>query len=182
VDNRDEDGSTPLHELVKAIARIDPQEKDRALFRLMIDELLSALDKFKREDDVTDRDGKSPWDYAKGDKYQWIRDLREKESGGARAAASQTVEQLVTPIDETEAAACRKSDTILAQFYIANDGREDSLKPLRPDVYTVIYDQQYGIEKLFDRSRSLGQDKRATCRWIHLPANNVSRHTLPKYR
>ncbi|KAK4248638.1 hypothetical protein C7999DRAFT_30872 [Corynascus novoguineensis] len=172
---RDEDGLTPLHVVVHKAVAINPKEEDRAPFRAMIEKLLYALAENEHEDHLEDSSGKSPWEYAEEDNHQWIRDLREPGFlvNGARRAGPETIKDLVVPPTQIEVAACRKSVATIAQFYIAKDGSEDYLDLQRPDVYTVIYDQQYGVDNWFHRNHRHDKvDMRPTCRWIHLPANN----------
>ncbi|KAK4039188.1 hypothetical protein C8A01DRAFT_36875 [Parachaetomium inaequale] len=171
---RDDYGSTPLHAVVMKAVNANPQEKDRAPFRAMIEKLLYALAENQHEDNLEDFSGRSPWEYAREVKYGWIRDLREFAVlvNGARAARPETIGDLMILPTPIEAEACRKSVATVAQLYIATDGSKDYLELQRPDVYTAIYDQQYGVEKWWDRNLGNDGDKRATCRWIHLPANN----------
>jgi hypothetical protein len=174
---RDDYGSTPLHTVVRKAVNTDPKEEERAPFRAMIGKLLYALAENQHPDNLADISGRSPWEYATGVKYSWIRSLREEFTvllDGARAAVPETIKDLVIPPTPIQIDASRKSVATLAQLYIAKDGSKDYLEMQRPDVYSVIYDQQYAVEKWWDRNLLRGQDKRATCRWIHLPANNVS--------
>ncbi|KAH7303392.1 hypothetical protein B0I35DRAFT_517349 [Stachybotrys elegans] len=172
---RDQRGSTPLHAVIRKAVDTNPKEEDRAPFRTMIEKLLYALAENEHENHFEDSSRMSPWEYAKAYNHQWIRDLREPGFlvNGARRARPETIKDMVARPTEIQVSACRKSVATLAQFYITKDGSEDKLDLQRPDVYTVIYDQQYGVDNLFDRNlrRDKG-DMRPTCRWIHLPANN----------
>jgi hypothetical protein len=68
--------------------------------------------------------------------------------------------------------ACQRVNATLAQFYISSDDTSDYLEFQRPDIWALVYNENYGIDKLFERNLRHDDDKRATCRWVHLPANN----------
>ncbi|KAK4158244.1 hypothetical protein C8A00DRAFT_10967, partial [Chaetomidium leptoderma] len=173
---RDREGLTPLHLVVMNAMIQGFFPFRRAPYRMMIEKLLLALaeNELEHADDLKDNSGSSPWDYASEDSYRWIRELREPRVllNGATVAQPETIEDLITPIDYFEETDCRRFDATLAQLYIAKDDSRDYLDRQGPDVYSVIYDQKDGIEKMFQRNLRPDEDKRATCRWVHLPANN----------
>jgi hypothetical protein len=176
----DQYGLTPLHMAVSKTVSENPENDDRAPFRMMIEKIFYSLDKNKHESDPMDKQGDTPWVYPRKDKHEWILELKDapRMFNGARATQAETLNEIVKPINHIEADACMKLDATLAQFYIATDGSTDYLDIQRPWVHGAIYDKCYGVDRLFDRNRRLDEDKRATCRWIHLPANNVSRPRL----
>jgi hypothetical protein len=180
VAKKDKYGFTPLHMAISKTISENPENDRRAPFRMMIEKLVSALDENKHESDIKADDRKTPWDYIRKDKHEWILELKDapRMFNGARATQVETLDEIVKDIGDIEADACMKLDATLAQFYIANDGSTDYLDIQRPWVHGAIYDKRYGVEKLFDRNLRLDEDKRATCRWIHLPANNVSPQRL----
>jgi hypothetical protein len=169
----DAEGYTPLHLVVTRAAERSPGEDDRGPFRMVIEKLLSALAENEQDHDLRDKRGKTPWDY--GENHPWIQELKESGNllNGARAAKVETLEDVEGPRNRDQELACRNLEATLAQFYIAKDGSRDYLDPQRPNILATIYDKRYGIDKLFDRNRRPDEDKQATCRWIHVPANNV---------
>ncbi|RYP77399.1 hypothetical protein DL771_001194 [Monosporascus sp. 5C6A] len=71
------------------------------------------------------------------------------------------------PQNEAQYAACKGSRTIVAEFY------EDRLPPEyeAPSVNELVYKPDKGPVTIFAKLAS--SKRRALCRWIHLPANNV---------
>ncbi|KAI9162933.1 putative ankyrin repeat and protein kinase domain-containing protein 1 [Paramyrothecium foliicola] len=170
----DEEGSTPLHLVIRRAIRDGSGSERRGPFKEMIKKLLFVLAERQHEDDLKDKSGKSAWEYASGDKHRWIRELRNSGLlNGARAAQPEKIDDSQTPLSKDEDASCRKSDAILAQFYIANDGSTDYWDHQQPEVHMAIYDPKFGVEKLFSMNLRRDFDKLPTCRWIHLPANNI---------
>lgn len=184
VTERDRYKLTPLHIAVSRTVTNNPNDDDRGPFRMMIEKLVSAMGDTvdenqhgKNLEDDSDTSEDSLWGCARDDKkYDWIMQLKDtpRMFNGARVAQAKTLDDIIHPITRTEAKACKKLDATLAQFYIAKDGSTDYLDLQRTWVHGAIYDELYGIEKLFDRNLRPDEDKRTTCRWIHLPANNVS--------
>ncbi|KAI1132545.1 hypothetical protein F5Y10DRAFT_230813 [Nemania abortiva] len=172
----DKDGLTPLHVAIIKAIEDNPTGNRRESFQVMIKKLLSALTENQCPDDLKDNTGMSAWEYAWEDHHGWIRDLRGPQIllDGVRAARPETIQDLMefVPVTADQETVCRRSEAILTQFYITEDASKDFLFRQRPSVYTVIYDQRYGVQKLFSRKFGNAKGKQATCRWIHLPANN----------
>jgi hypothetical protein len=175
---QDKLGATPLHWVVYGILRCQPWQlaERKATYKMIIEKLLST----QYDDNIKDRFKKSAWYYISaamdtfGSDFQWVYDLRESRNllNGARAAQPEVIKDAdITP---AQAEACRTVSATLAQFYISNDDTSDYLEFQRPDVEALVYQLNYGIDKLFERNLRHDDDKRATCRWVHLPANNVS--------
>ncbi|GAW25801.1 hypothetical protein SAMD00023353_1301270 [Rosellinia necatrix] len=171
--------STALHIAVKG-ATVSSQE-DRIPYQLMIETLVATFEEIQKDDEIKDESNKSPWDYALGDECQWIHELAL--FNGARVAKSTAIDE-TKELPEEERIACESSRATLAQFYIAGDHKSDFLRLQTLDIYSTIYSKQDGIERWFDRKRisTRSDDKLPTCRWIHLPANNVGKPPLHKPR
>lgn len=69
------------------------------------------------------------------------------------------------PKDEPQLLACRNLRTIVAEFYIKSTSQYDN-----PSVIELIYQLDKGPVTIFE---NLTISEEASCRWIHLPANNV---------
>jgi hypothetical protein len=170
---QDKDGATPLH-----VAIIDAGlygSFRRASYRMMIEKLLLAMADNKYDDETRDSENKSAWHYALEANHRWILDLKNNQYlfNGARAAQPEAIDDSEPVFTPAEISACVTLNATLAQFYISNDDTSDYLEFQRPDVFSVVYDHEdYGIGKLFERNLRHDDDKRATCRWVHLPANN----------
>ncbi|KAH6839514.1 hypothetical protein B0I37DRAFT_235814 [Chaetomium sp. MPI-CAGE-AT-0009] len=172
---KDRNGTTPLHAAIIDVVRWGHELMDyaRASYQMMIEKILLAMAENEYDDKIKDSVGKSPWDYLNGDNYQWVLELREFRYlfNGAQAAQPETIGDLPRLGGPLEAEASGLSTTI-AQFYISHDDTRDYLEFQRPNVVSLIYDPHYGIDKLFERNLRHDDDKRATCRWVHIPANN----------
>ncbi|KAK4158875.1 hypothetical protein QBC43DRAFT_248639 [Cladorrhinum sp. PSN259] len=170
---QDRAGMTPLHSIVQYAIQANPEEQDREPFKTIIEKLLGTMAELGEMDDPKDIESKSPWDYVQEDRHLWIRWLREPANllTGARAEQDEKLGTLEPPVDG-KLAVCRKSEAFLVQFYIAKNNSTDYLDRQRSTIYRLIYDPRYGAENLFRRNKRTDTEKRATCRWIHLPANN----------
>lgn len=182
---RDTNSATPLHILFNEIVAVDSQLGTKMDgFRMVIQKILGLPGMDNREN-LLDGQGKTPWECIPDDgpepdwPYDWLWELRKHRElpKGARAGRFRTTEDLIEELagwGGYEMHACESARVDLIQFYIAQDEHQDYLDPQRPTVYTALYNPAYGTEQLFQRSLLLDEDKRPTCRWIHLPANNVS--------
>ncbi|KAK4183856.1 hypothetical protein QBC35DRAFT_442582 [Podospora australis] len=176
-ESQDSKGWTPLHIAVCDAAMLETNADDdkKRPLRNMIEKLFTALEQLNSFDDPKALDGKTPWDHldAEDNRHAWVKQLRNrKRLLIAKAARDEGVPQLVPPKDQDKITACKKTDATLIQFYIATDGTADYIDRQRPTVHQVLYDEADGPDKLFRRNLQQHEDKRPTCRWIHLPANN----------
>ncbi|KAK4165403.1 hypothetical protein QBC43DRAFT_287954 [Cladorrhinum sp. PSN259] len=172
---QDNERETPLHVAIKGAASISSDDSQKPAFRRIIEKLLDAIAELGASSESQDQDGKSPWDYldSEDSKHNWIRKLRNSDRLiTAKATQQHAVPQPVPPNDSDKLAACKKLKATLVQFYIATDGTADYTNEQRPTMHEVLYDDSYGPEKLFGRNLRHYEDKKPTCRWIHLPANN----------
>ncbi|KAK4224297.1 hypothetical protein QBC38DRAFT_24204 [Podospora fimiseda] len=170
----DHTGLTPLHSVILGAIKANPEEQDREAYKTIIEKLLGTMAELGEMDDPKDNDSKSPWDYVQDDCHLWIRWLREPSNllTGARAEQDEKLSPLEIPMGG-KLDVCRKSEAFLVQFYIAKNNSTDYLDRQRSTIYRLIYDPKYGADNLFRRNkRNTDVEKRATCRWIHIPANN----------
>jgi hypothetical protein len=73
--------------------------------------------------------------------------------------------------------ACVSSKAILAEFYKEKENRTDEWPGYYvPSVLELIYQRELGPAKILSKmaERRAGQKREVCCRWIHVPANNVS--------
>ncbi|KAH6627707.1 hypothetical protein F5144DRAFT_593882 [Chaetomium tenue] len=179
---KDRAKSTPLHLLIQTAIRAGEGWE----IRKTIHGLLSLWAELMPEHDtdtLLDSAQRSPWNDIQTTEngecvgaHCWIRELKEAAYpvGSVKASSGETVESEVK-LSRVEKEACKKTKASLIQFYVdEHSGKQDFWARYRPDVFQVIYDPAYGIDKLFDK-RLDGWDPRRlvkTCKWIHLPANN----------
>lgn len=174
--SQDNDGRTPLHLVVMEASSKNPAENEQTAFRRTIEELLTAMSTLKTFTDPKDRNGNTPWDYLdpKNDNHKWIARLKNQYRLVAMPTSDRKPRQLAPPDDDMKLKACRKSKATLAQFYLKQDGNTDYVDRRECSVFEVIYDKRYGPNNSFNRKLRRDPDRKPTCKWIHLPANNVS--------
>ncbi|KAI1172766.1 hypothetical protein F4777DRAFT_560431 [Nemania sp. FL0916] len=173
VNEKDEEGSTPLHMVIKAAVGESPTKDRKKALQTTARLLLSALSKRRDADNLKDNAAKSAWDYINDEKHRWIQDLRYLPSlrEGAKAASTthQDLVSVFEPIPEDQEAACKNSDALLTQFYVP-EGTSNDFVSQRRNVFAVIYDS--GAETILSKDTGYIEGKQVACRWIHLPANN----------
>ncbi|KAI0536185.1 hypothetical protein GGR58DRAFT_528552 [Xylaria digitata] len=184
VNNQDQDGLTPLHSAVKEAIRITQDDIEIAPFQCIIEILLDKLDENQLRDDIKDNSGNSPWDYIRKNSQRWIKELKDDRflpigelTNGARVARPETLKHMIAQANvgnSKQDNICRQSNALLTQFYIeeGEDNNKDSLYLWRYNIYEAIYDKNHGTRKLFATPSALNKNTWATCKWIHLPANN----------
>ncbi|KAI0552777.1 hypothetical protein F4679DRAFT_591618 [Xylaria curta] len=182
--NQDQDGLTPLHSAIKEAVRLTRDDEEKPYSQLIIQTLQNVFDDNQLSDDIKDKWGKSPWDYILRNGPQWVKDLEEERSlpidelaDGTKVAPPKTLKDMITQANISnmkQDSACKQSKALLTQFYIEErkDGSKDLLYSQRHNIYEVIYDRKLGTRNLFATPYVLNQNMRATCKWIHLPANN----------
>ncbi|KAI1745388.1 hypothetical protein F4680DRAFT_402066 [Xylaria scruposa] len=182
--NQDQDGLTPLHSAIKEAVRLTRDDEEKLSSQFIIRALQNVFDDNHFSDDIKDKWGKSPWDYIPKNGPQWVKDLEEERSlpieelaDGTEVAPPKTLKDMITQANISnmkQDSACKQSKALLTQFYIEErkDGSKDLLHPQHPNIYQVIYDRKLGSRNLFATPNVLNENMRATCKWIHLPANN----------
>ncbi|KAI0975130.1 hypothetical protein F4678DRAFT_457396 [Xylaria arbuscula] len=183
---QDQAGLTPLHSAVKIAVAITEDEDKMRSFQLIIGALLDALDKNQLSDAMEDQLGKSPWDYIRKNSLRWIKELKDDRIlslrrgeliYGAQVAQPEILKDMIAQANvgnSKQVKTCRDSNALLTQFYIQEeeDDSKDSLIQLRYSIYKAIYDRELESRELFEMPFPLNENTRATCKWIHLPANN----------
>ncbi|KAH6627459.1 hypothetical protein F5144DRAFT_651976 [Chaetomium tenue] len=168
---KDGNGATPLHAVIFRVLKCEPRriEAEKPSYMRMIEKLLSAMAENQYDEEIKDSDGNSAWYYIS------VLDLRENNKfllNGARAAQPEEIFPARFRLTAMQEDVCLRMSATLAQFYISNDGTSDFLEFQRQNVYAVVYDHLRGMGRLFERNLRRDDDKRATCRWVYLPANN----------
>jgi hypothetical protein len=175
--SRDKAGRTPLHIVASNAAMENAAEHEQVTRREIIEQLLTALSALEESTDPEDGNGNTPWHCLdiENDNHEWIAELRtEYRSFISMKTIDRKPRQLALPNQDLKLRACKKSKAILAQFYLNEGSKFDFVDPQECSVFKVIYDEAYGPEALFSRELRKRPDGKRTCRWIHLPANNVS--------
>lgn len=177
VDVADKDGRIPLHIAVMKASRTGQQ---KSTWEAITQKLVSTLTPRQTAGaNPKDHRGFTPWDSAErvlGQHRMWLKKLKIHDlRTGATAAQHERLEALVAPPqDSDQYVACRKAETTLVQFYIQDStgDKTEKFEMQHPDVHKVLYNPQHQAHIIFDRNRI--RSLTSTCRWIHLPATNVS--------
>lgn len=194
---RDEKGRIPLHLAIDAAWKTWKKRQLSDEIRSDFTEIISFLMRnMQRTDfDITDDNGDSPWDIlcSPGNcecglenpmecAANWIWDLRDTLEPISGPALEEETGGPTEPVAPNEGSiqyvACVTTNGTVAEFYHAFDSRtkkkQERINLKTPSVYRMIYDPQYGCAKILELSRRIEDSQDFRCRWIHIPANNVS--------
>jgi hypothetical protein len=170
---KDNAGQTPLHAVIRRAVELKPtDEEGQKPFKDVIIRLMESSPDINQ----ADNDNKVAWDYAK--KITWIEELRNNRdmfSGPSTSDEAEPVEPLNVPAKDTpQRKACQNILGVLTEFYLITKGQrtQEKLNYERPNIFDMIYEE--GPTKILDRSRPRLTMEILQCRWMHLPANNVS--------
>ncbi|RYO86349.1 hypothetical protein DL763_006736 [Monosporascus cannonballus] len=184
---RDPEGQTPLHCAVDLFRlacdckteNTIPGVKERRELEDIIRVLLDSTPKSELQNS-SDKQGNLPQDllYHEGDspcpsnacKHSEILELFKYHQPKVSRRLGEFEEPWKAwnpPQDEAQRAACKGSRTIVAEFYQDQSPPEYEV----PSVNELIYQPDKGPAIVFEKLA--GSKRRALCRWIHLPANNV---------
>lgn len=174
---QDSDRRIPLHYIVlEAVKSGADEESTQAPFKHMIEKVLLAFSEFTLPvEELKDHSDKHAWDYAHSREHKWILNLRDERKllTGATASSTEKLGTLVLPKPKSVIAnVCWKTNANLVQLYISDNKQQEFLDLQQRSVYELIYHQEYGPKKFFQWNERLGGNTKATCKWIHLPANN----------
>jgi hypothetical protein len=171
---KDNKGQTPLHLAVQKAEFLKPEGEARNPFRQVIERLMNNT----LDIDEPDYDGNTPLHYAKG--LTWITEIKENRqlyTGATTSAKTERLKKPDTPREGTpQRKACQKFPGVLAEFYLKSEKKatKEKLNVEKPSIFDMIYKEQDGPKRILDRSRPKLKDEIFQCRWLHLPANNVS--------
>jgi hypothetical protein len=195
---RDEFGRVPLHLAIAAAWKAKPpQGLDRSDFSNVIGYLMRNMP--RTDLDIRDNDGQSPWDQlcepgectcgldeCTGDWIRGIRDTLEPISGPALDEDLKRPTKPVPPErDSTQYHASVAASGTVAEFYhvVELGGMQpvprERINLKTPNVYDMIYHPNRGCAKILEYSRMKEDLQGFRCRWIHIPANNVSSPRTP---
>ena len=173
------DKQTPLHRAVIYAAKVKDSERDlREKFKDIIEKLIE----YSLRIDAMDKNKKTAWDYAKGEDDAWNEELIKLSDTvrwipGPSKIGRERSDARREPNDE-QMKALLALKAFLVEVFPGQDKEDylDFLTPTEPSVYDLIYSIQPpgGLENILYAWRPksvLGRT--ATCRWVHLPANNV---------
>ncbi|TRX90312.1 hypothetical protein FHL15_008857 [Xylaria flabelliformis] len=175
----DKQGATPLHVAVQQAA----ESEDTAAIRENWDNLIRELLKYRfavHIERVTDKDGKTAWDYASKGDQRWILNIRDERPLKYGATHSSVIRDL-KPMEIPKGVrkmACQKYRPILLEIFnevVKDDVGQSEIRDVfnegSASIYSLIYEPG-GWEKILQRSRP--PQLPAKCRWVHIPANNNS--------
>lgn len=189
----DDKGQIPLHHALYTAWVSEPPWEERPEFANAIRYLMRNM---QRSDfDIKDKDQKSPWDLLRcktavpdclcdSDECaaDWIRELRDTLEPIGGPAIEDQVEGLAVfspPAPGTaQHRACVTTDGTVGEFYHAPNEKTGQLQECinlkTPSIYKMVYDPKHSCAKILELSRRKEASQEFTCRWIHIPANNVS--------
>jgi len=178
----DSDRRTPLHLAVQGAAELDVPDKrsakqeydvsdkkkieEQELWRDIIEQLTGEWDVL----DIEDCEEKTASEYAK-DK-RWILDALDT-TGLRESQATTKSETLKRPKDGPKKDACDNVRTRLVQIWTEGEygKRYNKCRNGSPTVSTLIYGHKKSAKAIREEMRD-----DLVCCWVHIPANNVSRH------
>jgi len=182
---RDTDGQTPLHCAIRRFCANEDEIADETVQTRLITIIEQLLNFTTKSELYNSRDsrGMSPYDVIHTERdgtsgiYGQIQDLLHShrlKMGKTDSEAKKTPWADWSPPYGTATAekACEQTKAIVAEFYTTWPYTADYEVP---SVLKLIYDKEWGPTKILSRlgERHLGEQD-VCCRWIHIPANNVS--------
>jgi hypothetical protein len=173
VGHRDLKGQTPLHVAIQKAAELNPTGKEaQKPFIVIIERLIEkAQDIF-----LTDKRMRNPWYYA--NELKWIKELKDKRDmhlGPTTSTELHSLETVTRPIQEAQLKACENIRADLVEFYTVT--KEQKTEERQNAERSYVIDMIYNTcpREILELARPRLKDKEIRqCRWLHLPANNVS--------
>ena len=161
--HRDNNGFTVLHHAVRAAERESDQDAKR-LIELLLEKGADV--------DMVDNDGKTAWEL--GDAKKWLADLRIHRAlvKGVSKQGTVDLEMPKAPSTKEAIAACKGFSATMMEFY-CND-KEESYLMEKASIEELIYNPESGPDTILTLARPLHFEQTPSCRWYHIPANNVS--------
>jgi len=156
----------------------------RSIFVEIIKLLVEAGRREGLRVDERDTSGKSPWIYANSRNNEWIKVLlKEPEvievKSPETTASREIVPLLKRRLSSLQATACDAFDATLTEVYLL-EKLGSQIQRLKRDSSTIrsaIYGKNRSILDIPNTSSPdapASYEKSKVCRWLHLPANNVS--------
>ncbi len=178
IDAPDSQGATPLRVAVEQ-AVADPSRNEAAvqsewseiIRRLRTNQKLSS--QFAKDDL-----GKRIWKFDSLGSDDWVYKILNKRPL-IRGATDSSMARRLEPIDIPQSIrqrACEEHEPILLEIFNTEKGsRTGELLNDRPaNLYQLVYDKRSSLEEFLQSSRPPKQNARKICKWVHIPANNVS--------
>jgi hypothetical protein len=175
---QDNKGQSALHIAVQRALRFPGQRDELPGDKFKVVELLLAKGADAK---ALDRDGRSATNLADFSQNKEIKSLLEKPPlvEGPSASITHEWRKPMPPDDPNAVSVCENFRATLTEFFLIK-GRENRIIDKHASVYEVLYEQ--GPESILNHDRPSTLRQTRTCRWFHLPANNVSEKGSDKYR
>lgn len=187
----DDKGRIPLHYALLTAWLSEPPLTERTEFANSIRYLMTNM---QRTDlDIVDSDQKSPWDLLRCNTAgldclcesevcaaNWIRELRDtlEAIGGPAIDKGEAQTKVIPPMPGTrQHRACVATYATVGDFYHARnkEGEMQECLDLTPEsIYKMMYDPQQECASILSPFKPQEASQEFKCRWIHIPANNVS--------
>jgi len=181
---KDTDGQTPLHCAIRMFCDNEDEMADEAVQTRLITIIEQLLSFMTKSEIYNSRDNKgvSPYDVihtehdGTSEVYGRIQDLLHSHRlnmGNADSVKKDPWADWGPPYGKATAEkACEQTKAIVAEFYTKWPYTADYEVP---SVLKLIYDKEWGPTKILSRLEDRHPSKQdVCCRWIHIPANNVS--------
>ncbi len=165
---RDKKGFTVLHHAVSEAAAKGDHDENAQMAKNLIKLLLEK----GADVSLTDNDDKTAWELAEN--QQWLLDLKNHRAlvEGASKTLTADLKEPEAPLAEEAKTACQGFMATIMEFYYNDEGERYLIE--RPSIEELIYNRKSGPDIILDQARELQVEETPTCRWYHIPANNVS--------
>ena len=166
--HRDKNGFTVLHHAVRAAKRGESDPDAKRLIKLLLEKGADV--------EMVDNDDKTAWELK--DTQKWLADLKIHRAlvQGASKPVTVDLKMPKAPSKKEAITACQGFSATMMEFYY--DGKEESYLMEKPSIEELIYHPNSGPDDILTLARPLNFGQTPSCRWYHIPANNVS-VTLP---
>ena len=168
---------TPLHRAVKWADKVKASE-----IRKKFLDIIKKLIKNSLRIDAIDNNEKTAWGYADGEDKAWSEAIRKLKTmtrlipGPSKVGKESSM--LLSKLKDEQMKALQALKALVMEVFLGdeNDDYSDFLSPAEPLVYDLVYSNPEGLENMLSKLRPESvSDRKAKCRWIHLPATNVRR-------
>jgi hypothetical protein len=171
ISHRDKSGLTALHHAVKEAAAKGYQHENAQIAKNLIKLLLEK----GADIESTDDSDKTAWDWAGNQK--WLLDLKNHRAllEGASKTLMADLKEPTAPSTKGARTACQGFMATIMELYYNDEGERYLIE--RASIEELIYNPNSGPDIILDHARDPQVEETPSCRWYHIPANNVSYHS-----